>query len=95
VKYTVVESRTEVVAYEIDAARPWMSAGTDEPRDMQRDLDVPGHWAIIGPDSPGDGWSWTVVETATGSDADGGKVAGAREAMAAADGWRRGGADEG
>lgn len=37
----------------------WVSIGTDEPRDQQRDL--PGVlWAEIGPDSR-KGWTWVVL----------------------------------
>lgn len=45
----------------------WHSSNhDDEPRDQERDLNIPGHgyWASIGPDNrqQADGWSWTILE---------------------------------
>lgn len=40
----------------------WHSAGSDEPKDQQRDLVGPW-WAEVGPDiGPTWGWSWTILE---------------------------------
>lgn len=51
----------------------WTSAGTDEPFDQQRDLTIPGHFAIIGPEYP-DGCGWTVVRISDSDDVDSGIV---------------------
>jgi hypothetical protein len=42
----------------------WQPAGTDEPRDQQRDL-FDGCWAEVGPDTRfhPDGWTWNILHS--------------------------------
>jgi len=66
----------------MSAATEWHSAGTDEPRDEQRDLDDPdfSYWAVIGPDDPEGGYGWTIVRMLDGEDMARGKTADADDA---------------
>lgn len=66
----------------------WTSAGTDEPFDQQRDLTMPGHFAIIGPEYP-DGYGWTVVRISDSADIDSGIALDETAAIAAAEEWER------
>lgn len=50
-------------------APEWESAGTEEPGDKQRDLDIriedparTGFWGLIGPSSPDEGHDWSVID---------------------------------
>lgn len=67
----------------------WHSTGTDEPRDQQRDLEIPGHWAEIGPDYP-KGWTWTVLHSNPSTEeVDGGWAVDEKSAKAAVERWER------
>jgi hypothetical protein len=66
----------------------WHSAGTDEPRDQERDLHGP-YFAGIGPDHP-EGWSWTISESATSEDMAQGNAPDETAAKQAVDEWERG-----
>jgi hypothetical protein len=68
----------------------WFSAGTDEPLDKQRDLTVPGHFAVIGPEYP-DGYGWTVVlaDGTDSTDVASGESANETTAMSAVEDWER------
>ena len=63
----------------------WLSAGTDEPRDQQRDSIHP-HYAEVGPEHPA-GWSWTIVDSRDGSEVAGGAAATEAEAKSEVRKW--------
>jgi hypothetical protein len=74
-------------------APAWFSAGTDEPGDKQRDLNVPiadparaGYWGLTGPGYP-DGYDWSVIDGETSETVASGHRDGEDEAMAAVDAW--------
>jgi len=54
--------------------------------DQQRDLDVPGYWAEIGPEDPGVSWSWTILVNG-GDEVAGGVVASEDAAKSAVQAW--------
>lgn len=52
----------------------WESAGTDEPRDIQRDIRGPGgFWALVGPGSDFS-WDWSIIDSSDGETVAGGDV---------------------
>jgi hypothetical protein len=70
------------------AATPggWMSCGTENPGDQQRDLDSP-YWAQIGPED-GQRWSWTILDgSRENAEIGGGRADGEAGAKSAVDRW--------
>jgi hypothetical protein len=67
----------------------WHSAGTDDQRDIQRDISGPGgFWALVGPEGR-NRWSWSVIDSSDGETVDYGRASTQAIAKQAVLDWER------